>query len=84
MSALLNGGLLLLRHTLNGPSLLQLAGGGIALVLALFTFEVSRRRRRVLTQRPLPVPLADPLPLLMLGGGTAMLGAVTFAAIMLL
>src|ERR1700756_3071491 len=37
-SALLNGGLLLLRHSLAGPSLLQLTGGCLALILALFTF----------------------------------------------
>ena len=84
VSVLLNGGLLLLRHNLNGPSLLQLAGGCVALVLALFAFEVSRRRRRLLARRPLPVPLADPLPVLLLGGGTATLGVVTFAVIMML
>jgi Domain of unknown function (DUF202) len=80
-SALLNGGLLLLRHDLHGPSLLQLAGGCVALALALFTFEVSRWRRTVLSRRPLPVPLANPLPILMLGGGTAALGIITFSVI---
>ena len=84
MSVLLNGGLLLLRHNLNGPSLLQLAGGCVALVLALFTFEVSRQRRTVLSRRPLPMSLANPLPILLLGGGTATLGVVTFAVIMML
>src|ERR1700686_599930 len=80
-SALLNGGLLLLRHDLHGPGLLQLAGGCVALVMALVTFEVSRRRRGVLSRGPFPVPLAKPLPILMLGGGTAALGIITFSVI---
>jgi Domain of unknown function (DUF202) len=84
VSALLNGGLLLLRHELNGPSLLQLAGGGVALALALFAFAVSRRRRLALSRRPLPSPLANSHPVLLLGGGTAALGVVTLAAILAL
>ncbi len=81
-SALLNGGLLLLRHHLAGPSLLQLIGGCLALTLVLFTFVVSQHRRRTLCQRPLPVPLAAPVPVLLLAGGTAALGVVTFATIL--
>jgi putative membrane protein len=84
VSALLNGGLLLLRHNLNGPGLLQLAGGCTALIVALFTFAVSRRRRTVLSRRPLPMPLANPLPILLLGGGTAALGIITITVIMAL
>lgn len=81
-SALLNGGLLLLRHALAGPSLLQLTGGCFALILALFTFVVSQHRRHILGRRPLPVPLAAPVPVMLLAGGTAALGIVTFALIL--
>jgi hypothetical protein len=82
VSALLNGGLLLLRHNLAGPSLLQLTGGCFALLLALFTFGVSHRRRNTLVGRPLPAPLAAPVPILLLAGGTAALGVITFATIL--
>jgi Domain of unknown function (DUF202) len=81
-SALLNGGLLLLRHSLAGPSLLQLIGGCLALILALFTFGVSHRRRLTLKRRPLPVPLAAQVPILLLASGTIALGLVTLATIL--
>lgn len=84
MAVLLNGGLLLFRHDLHGPTLLQLAGACVALALALFTFEVSRWRRSVLAQRPLPVALADSRPILLLGGGTVALGVIIFVVIVTL
>ena len=81
-SALVNGGLLLLRHHLAGPSRLQLTGGCLALLLAFFTFGVSHYRRRALVSRPLPVPVAAPVPILLLAGGIVALGVVTFALIL--
>lgn len=81
-SILINGGLLLLRHHPAGPSLLQLTGGCLALVLALFSFEISRHRRRVLAGRPLPRQLAATSSILLLAAGTASLGIVTLAAIL--
>lgn len=81
-SALLNGGLLLLRHSIAGPSLLQLTGGCLALILALFTFWVSHHRRHALAGHPLPVPLAAPVPILLLASGSIALGIITFTAIL--
>jgi Domain of unknown function (DUF202) len=81
-SALLNGGLLLLRHDLAGPNRFQLTSGCLALILALFTFVVARHRHRTLVRRPLPVPLAAPVPILLLAGGTIALGLVTLATIL--
>jgi uncharacterized membrane protein YidH (DUF202 family) len=81
-SILLNGGLLLFRHHLEGPSLLQFIGGCLALILALFTFAVSHRRRLTLYRRPLPAALAATAPILLLAGGTMALGLVTLATIL--
>ncbi len=81
-AALVNGGLLLLRHSLAGPSRFQLVGGCLALILAFFTFGVSHHRRRTLRARPLPVPLAAPVPILLLASGTASLGVITLVLVL--
>ena len=81
-SVLVNGGMLLFRHHFAGPSLLQFSGGCLALLLAAFTFGVSHQRRRTLVGRPLRVPLAAPVPILLLAGGTAAFGVITFATIL--
>jgi uncharacterized membrane protein YidH (DUF202 family) len=83
LSTLLNGGLLLPRHALQGPHTLQMLGAGTALVLTLFSFEVARRRRVALNGRPLPARLAAGTSLLALGGGTAMLGVIIAAVIIM-
>lgn len=81
LTAMINGGLLLLRHDLHGPGTLRLAGGCAALALALFTFVVSRQRQEFLAQRPLPVPLANPSSILLLSAGAAALGVITLAVV---
>jgi uncharacterized membrane protein YidH (DUF202 family) len=81
LTVMIYGGLLLLRHDLHGPNALQLAGGTAAFALTLFALMVSRRRQALLAQRPLPVPLATPSAILLLSGGTALIGAITLAVI---
>jgi Domain of unknown function (DUF202) len=76
LTLMVNGGLLLVRHDLRAPGMVQFAGSALAFLLALFTIEVSRHRRLALNQRPLPARLADPLAILLLGGGTAALGGI--------
>jgi Domain of unknown function (DUF202) len=81
LTLMINGGLLLLRHNLHGPDQLQLVGGAAAFVLTLFALVVSRQRQALLAQRPLPVPLANPLSILLLSGGTAALGVITLTVV---
>jgi uncharacterized membrane protein YidH (DUF202 family) len=83
LSALVNGGLLLPRHALQGPRTLQLLAAGTALVLALLSVEVARRRRVTLNRRHLPGRVSAGMPLLALGGGTAALGMIIAAAILI-
>lgn len=77
LSFAVNGSLLLMGHHMPGPDWLHIGLSGLALSLLLFTLFMARRRRRVLEQQPLPVPLADPIPLLLLAGGTLVLGVTT-------
>lgn len=77
LSFAVNGSLLLIRHHISGPVWLHVGAAGLAALLLVFTLLMSRRRRRVLEQRPLPEPLADPVPLLLLGLGTLLLGLTT-------
>lgn len=81
LTAMIHGGLLLLRHNLHGPRGLQLAGGATAFALALFALMVSRHRQALLARRPLPVPLAMPSSILLLSGGIAAVGVITLAVI---
>lgn len=74
LSFAVNGSLMLVRHHMPGPLWLHLGGAGLAVLLLIFTLYMSHHRRRVLGQRPLPVPLADPIPLALLGCGTLLLG----------
>ena len=81
LTAMTNGGLLLLRHDLHGPRTLQVAGGAAAFALTLFALLASRQRQALLARRPLPVPLANPLSILLLSGGTAALGVITLSVL---
>ncbi|MDA3921842.1 MAG: DUF202 domain-containing protein [Salinisphaera sp.] len=83
LSFAVNGSLLLVRHHVPGPAWLHFGAAGLAALLLVFTLLMARRRRRVLEQRPLPEALADPVPLLMLGGGTLLLGLTTIALLMI-
>lgn len=75
----MNGSLLLLRYHMPGPAWLHYGAAGLAGLLLVFTFLMARRRRRVLEQRPLPEPLADPTALTLLTFGTLLLGLITLA-----
>ncbi|WP_423823029.1 DUF202 domain-containing protein [Salinisphaera sp. SPP-AMP-43] len=83
LSFAVNGSLLLMRHHLPGPAWLHFVAAGLAAALLVFTLCMAQRRRRVLEQRPLPEPLADPVPLLLLGGGTLALGVLTIGLLLL-
>jgi uncharacterized membrane protein YidH (DUF202 family) len=80
LAAMINGGLLLPGHDLRGPGSLQLAGGILAFLLAVFMLAISAQRRAALTRHRSRV-LAGTLPIALLGGGTAVLGGVTLAVI---
>lgn len=77
-----NGVLLLFRHEMSAPLWLHLIAAGLAVCLLVFTLWTSRRRRRVLEQRPLPEPLADWTSLGLLGGGTMLLAVVTLVLVL--
>lgn len=78
-----NGSLLLLRQQMPGPAWLHYAAAALAGVLLLFTLIMARRRRVVLERRPLPEPLADPVPLTLLGAGTLALGVGTIVLLLI-
>lgn len=82
LSFAVNGSLLLVRDHMPGPAWLHFGAAGLAVLLLVFTLLMARRRRRVLKQRPLPQPLADPVPLLLLGVGTLLLGLITIALLL--
>lgn len=81
LAFLVNGALLLFRSELYDPNKVRLAASAMAFMLAAFTAFMSHRRRRVLASRPLPTALAAPVPLLLLGTGTVLLGIVTLVVI---
>lgn len=83
LSFLVNGGLLLMLHRVHGPHWLMSSTAGLSALLLLFTLYMSRRRRQVLEKRPLPAYLADPVGLLLLGAGTAVLGLATLATLLI-
>lgn len=77
-----NGVLLLFRHEIAAPVWMHLGGVALAAILLCFTLVMSQRRRRVLEQRPLPEPLADRGPLMLLGLGTGVLGIITLVLVL--
>lgn len=77
LSFAVNGSLLLVRHHMPGPAWLHYGAAGLAALLLAFTFIMAHRRRHVLEQRPLPEPLAAPVPLTLLALGTLLLGLTT-------
>lgn len=78
LAAFANGVLLLIRHELNGPQPLRLAGAALAFALGFFMIGVSHYRQRSLARRPLPTSLAHPQSILAVAVGT-----VTFALVIL-
>lgn len=82
LSFMVNGGLLLMHHRMAGTSWLGWIALTLAVVLWGFTLYMSRRRRLILEQRPLPAALADPLGLYCLSAGTAALGIATIALLL--
>jgi len=83
LAFMVNGGLMLARHQMNGPHWLTASTAILAGVLLLFTLYMSGRRRRILEHRPLPEALADPSGLMMLGAGTLLLALATLTSIVL-
>ncbi len=83
LAFLANGALLLLRVGLTTSNLVEQIAVAAAFLLAAFAALMSHRRRRDLTRRPLPVPLAANRSLLWLGLGTFGFGAVVLAVIAL-
>ena len=77
LAFVVNGGLLLVHYSRMNATGLALIGGAVALALALFTLFMSRRRQHVLTRRPLPERLTDPLANWLLAGGAIALGIIT-------
>ncbi|GAB3677791.1 DUF202 domain-containing protein [Salinisphaera aquimarina] len=76
LAFLVNGALLLIRGEIYAPTSIHLAACTIAFVLAFFTMLMAYRRRRTLALRPLPEDLASPVALMLVGGGTVILGLV--------
>jgi len=83
LSFAVNGLLLLIRYQLPGHVWLHFGAAGLAGLLLAFTLFMSRRRRRVLAQKPLPEPLADSNALMLLACGTSLLGVI-FVTLLLL
>lgn len=82
LSFAVNGSLMLVRHHMPGPVWLHVGGASLAVMLLIFTLVMSHQRRRVLGQRPLPVPLADPIALTLLACGTFLLGLITIVLLL--
>lgn len=83
LSCAVNGALLVMRHHLAGPAILETVAGGLAVLLLVLTAVMGARRRRVLETRPLPEALAAPIPIAVLAAGTLALGLATLALILL-
>lgn len=74
-----NGILLLSRYQVAGPAYIHYWAAGLAGGLLIFTLIMAVRRRYVLRQKPLPQPVIDAWPLLLVA-----LGAVCLASLLII
>ena len=81
LAVLANGTILLIRDTHGKPTAPQLVAAGVAAVLALATYLIGVRRKRMLARRPLPDHISPIREVYLTGGAVIALILISALAL---